>query len=131
MMTLLAKGLSWLVGSNVIAPLSLLAALTFAHQAWLANQSRIEARGEQRCEAEHQLASMRAQRDQAKRVADQAVKAIEVEKQLTETMRHERHAIAREFADYKDRASADPRCLSDGVLDLLRGHGAAEPGARK
>lgn len=125
MMTILAKGLSWLVGSNLIAPISLLAALTFAHQAWLARDARVEERGEQRCEAEHQLAAMKAQRDHATRMAANAVAAIEDEKKLTENMRHERQAIASEFAAYKDRASADPRCLSDGVLDLLRGHGQA------
>lgn len=123
MMTILAKGLSWLVGSNLIAPISLLAALVMAHQAWLARDERLRDQGEQTCQAEYQLAAMKAQRDQARHAVEAAVQAIEQEKQLTETMRNEREAIRSEFAAYKDRASSDPRCLSDGVLDLLRGSG--------
>jgi len=121
-MPLLARGLSWLVGSNLIAPLSLLAALTFAHQAWMARDQRLVDQGVTQCEGEQALAVMRAQRDQARHAVEAAVKAIEQEKQLTETMRHDHQTIAKEFASYKDRASADPRCLSDGVLDLLRGN---------
>jgi len=132
MMTLLAKALGWFTGSGLATPISLIVALTMAHQAWLARDNRVEERGEQRCEAEHHLAVARAERDQAKRAVEKAMQIIEQEKQLTETMRHDRQAITREFAAYKDRASADPRCLSDGVLDLLRGHGqVGELGAKR
>jgi hypothetical protein len=125
MMTLLAKGLEWLVGApKLLSSGALLAMLVLGHQWWLERDARLRAEGQKVCEAEHELALARAQRDQARRVAEQAVAAIEVEKQITETLRHERQTIAREFEDYKVAASSDPRCLSDGVLDLLRGSGS-------
>jgi hypothetical protein len=123
MMTILGKGLSWLVGSNLIAPAALLAALTLGHQWWLERDARLRSQGATQCETAHELALVKAQRDQARNAVEAAVKAAHTQEQLTETMRNERQEIATQFEAYKASASSDPRCLSDGVLDLLRGSG--------
>ncbi|HTO27155.1 MAG TPA: hypothetical protein VL017_01045, partial [Devosia sp.] len=94
MMTLLARGLSWLVGSNLIAPAALLAALVFAHQAWLERDQRLKNQGVTQCETAHELALVKAQRDQARNAVEAAVKAAHTQEQLTETMRNERQEIA-------------------------------------
>jgi hypothetical protein len=127
MMTILARGLQWLVGSNLIAPLSLLAALTMAHQWWLERDNRIEAQGVAVCQAEHQLAQVKAQRDVAMREAAKAKENFKQQFELSEVMRNEREAIRAEFAAHKAAASDNPSCLSDSVLDLLRGPGENRP----
>jgi hypothetical protein len=127
MMTILARGLQWLVGSNLIAPLSLLAALTMAHQWWLERDNRIEAQGVAVCQAEHQLALVKAQRDVAMREAAKAKENFKQQFELSEVMRNEREAIRAEFAAHKAAASDNPSCLSDSVLDLLRGPGENRP----
>jgi hypothetical protein len=122
MMTLLAKGLMALLGApKLLSTGLLLGALMLGHQWRLERDARLHMAGVQQCEDKHQLVAMKAERDQARRAVAAAVEAIEVEKKLTEDMRHERQTITAEFEAYKDAASSDPRCLSDGVLDLLRG----------
>jgi hypothetical protein len=128
MMTLLARALTYLVGApKLLSSGALLAGLILAHQWWLERDARLKAAGAQQCQVDQRLALAEAQRDQARRVAEKAVAAIEAEKSITEELRNERHAIAQEFDAYKEAASSDPRCLSDGVLNLLRGHGQDRP----
>lgn len=121
MMALLARGLSWLVGSNILAPLSMLAALTFAHQAWLARDARLEAAGTRQCEAHNSLALVAAQRNAALAQAAQSADLLQQERKINEELTHERDKIVEDYRLAKAAASSDPRCLSDGVLDLLRG----------
>jgi hypothetical protein len=122
MMTILARALVWLSGTpKLLAVGAITAIMTFAHQWWQERDARIQAQGVKTCEAEQQLLGMKAQLTQAQKVAEKAIAAIEYERQVTEELRNERQAIRREFDDYKVAASSDPRCLSDGVLDLLRG----------
>jgi hypothetical protein len=123
MMTLLAKGLTWALGSKLL-PLGLTAGLlVVGHQWWLAHNKSIEIAATSKCEAGYQLAKMQAQLELVRKQAADAEAAIDKERKITEELRHERQSIAQEFAAHKAAASADPRCLSDGVLKLLGGDG--------
>jgi hypothetical protein len=123
MMTLLAKGLGWLLGSNAL-PLGLAGALLLVgHQWWQERDRNLELAGTRKCEDAHALALAKAERDSARQELAAYQQQLEDERRTQETLRHERETIRSEFAEYRKRASADPRCLSDGVLDLLRGHG--------
>jgi hypothetical protein len=122
MMTLLARALTWLVGApKLLSSAALIGGLVLSHQWWLERDARLKAEGAHQCQAEQQLVLMKAQRDQARHAAEEAVAAVETERQITENLRNERQSIKAEFDAYKASASSDPRCLSDGVLDLLRG----------
>ena len=119
MMTLLAKGLGWLFGSKLL-PLGLTGALLLTgHQLWLARDRRIEVAATAKCETGWELAKAKAERDQARQQLEQTKAAHIQEQQTTEELRHDRQKIAAEFEAHKASASADPRCLSDGVLKLL------------
>jgi hypothetical protein len=127
MMTILAKGLGWLLGSSVL-PIGLAAGLLVTgHQLWLARDQKIETAAVTRCEAEHDLAIAQAKLKAAERALEDHKGLLNDERQVTEALRHERTTIRSEFAAYKAAASSDPRCLSDGVLDLLRGHDKVGP----
>jgi hypothetical protein len=125
MMTILARLLTGAAGSKLLPAGLIGGLLLMGHQLVLARDARMKAEAaasaKQVCEADHKLAAMQAERDAARRVAEKAVEAIEFERQVAEELRSERVAIKGEFDAYKSSASADPRCLSDGVLDLLRG----------
>jgi hypothetical protein len=124
MMTLLAGALQWLVGvPKLLSTGALLAIVILAHNWWLERDARLRDQGAQTCEAEHQLALVKAQRDVAERATLRAKAEAAQERQIAEDIRHERKTIGDEFEAYKLAASSDPRCLSDGVLDLLRGDG--------
>src|SRR5262245_56753540 len=115
MMTLLAKGLGWLLGSKLL-PMGLAGALLLTgHQLWLARDNPIATAATAKCTAEQDLALAKAQLAAVRKQAQQAQDAINTERKLTEDLRHERQTIADEFAAHKAAASADPRCLSDGV----------------
>lgn len=123
MMTLLAKGLGWLLGSKLL-PMGLSVALLITgHQLWLARDARLKAEGKQQCEISWELAQRTAERDQARKQLDQAKAAHIQEQQLTEELRNESRKIRDEFDAHKASASADPRCLSDSVLKLLGADG--------
>jgi hypothetical protein len=100
-----------------------------AHNWWLERDGRLRAEGERVCQAEHELALVRTQRDAALTAANRAREAQEAEQLIAEGLRRDHQTIKAEFKAFQDRASADPRCLSDGVLELLRGDGAARPAA--
>lgn len=125
MMTLLAKGLGWLFGSKLL-PLGLTAGLLVTgHQLWLARDARIATAASAKCNADWELAKLTAERDKARRELAEHQEQLKREQTLTEELRHERQSIASEFAAHKAAASADPRCLSDGVLQLLGGDAGA------
>lgn len=122
MMTIIARLLVWVSGTpKLLATGAILTIVTMGHQWWQERTTRIEAQATKTCQAEQELAVMKAERDQARKVAEKAVAAIDYEKQATEEIRNERKTIHDEFEAYKQAASSDPRCLSDGVLELLRG----------
>lgn len=122
MMTLLAGALQWLVGAPKLLTAGALLTITLlAHQWWLERDAHLKAQGAQQCQAEYQLAGVRAQRDAALAQIARAREETLSQQTLAETLRHDRQAIADEFAAYKAAASTDPNCLSPGVLDLLRG----------
>jgi hypothetical protein len=125
MMTFLAAAFKWVGGSKLLPAGILMSLLTLGHQVILQRDGRMKAEAaagaKQVCEAEHTLAAVKAELGAAKRVAAKAVEAVEFERQVTEELRGERRAIKEEYDAYKVAASTDPRCLSDGVLDLLRG----------
>jgi hypothetical protein len=125
MMTLLAAVFKWVGGSKLLPAGIVMSLLTLGHQVILQRDGRLKAEaaaGATRvCEDSHKLAAITAERDVAKRMAEKALEAIEFERQIADELRNERTAIKGEYDAYKANASADPRCLSDGVLDLLRG----------
>lgn len=120
MMTLLAKSLGWLFGSKLL-PMGLAGALLVTgHQLWLARDTRIASAATAKCEDGWKLAKATAERDAARKQLEHTKAAHIQEQQLSEELRNERRKIASEFEAHKASASADPRCLSDGVLQLLR-----------
>lgn len=125
MMTILAKLLTGVMGSKFLPTGLIGGLLLMGHQLVLARDGLMKAEAAatatQVCEADHKLAAANAERDAAKRMAAKALEAIEFERQVAEELRGERTAIKEEYDAYKMAASSDPRCLSDGVLDLLRG----------
>lgn len=128
MMTLLAKGLQWFVGApKLLSSAAVLGLVMLAHQWWLERDARIEAQGATACHAQHELALLKAQRDVAMREAARAKESFRQQYEISEVMRNEREAIKAEFAAHKAAASDNPRCLSDSVLDLLRGPGENSP----
>jgi len=135
MMTILARLLPAVMGSKLLPAGLLVTVLTLGHQWWLERDARMQAQSaataKQRCEAEQQLvmttaqlAAARAERDRALEVSRKKDEAIQFEQQVTDEVRAERKAIKEEFDAYKMASSADPRCLSDGVLKLLGGSGS-------
>lgn len=141
--TLLGKLVGpWLKG--VMLPALIISLITAVHQVVQAraaekkaHDAALVAHGRQQCFAEVELASARAEINVERALAA----AARAESQSTTTMLDEVRDNARkldeELAVYRSAAAvADQRCLSDGVLELVRRYGAGQgngqiPGAGK
>jgi len=134
MMNILATVLKRTLASKLLPAGLLGTLLTVGHQWWQERDARIvleEAKNaKQVCQAEQQLvmvnaqlAAARAERDKAAALVRKTQEAVEFERQVQDEVRAERKAIKEEFDAFKLASGSDPRCLSDGVLKLLGGHG--------
>ena len=69
MMTVLARGLEWIVGApKLLSSAATIGLVLLAHQWWLERDARLQAQGAAVCKSEHSLALAIAQRDRARRV---------------------------------------------------------------
>lgn len=128
-MALLSRLLTGVSGSWLTMPALLLMLIVSAYQWKEANARALKAEGKSQCDLSWQLSLQKQRTEAAQTVARQMQEFFELERQTTEGLRHELSDIRTKFAEAKASASSDPRCLSDGVLDLLQ-RGAAVGGTR-
>lgn len=133
-MQILAKLLEWVVGpglKTLLMPAMLLGLITGWHQYTKARAEAVEAReaalvarGRQQCVTEFELATANARLAAERKRADDAISSAREAARISEEVQ----ANAQTIQDALDRLTAedgnpDPaRCLSRGVLDLVRGH---------
>jgi len=120
MMTLLARGLTWGLGSKLLLPALLAGLLVFGHQAWLGRDQRLRMAGKELCDKDWQIAIAKRERDATRRETEVVQELLEGERKSTERLTDDLKKLEGRFAALKETASTDPRCLSDGVLDILR-----------
>lgn len=119
-MVWLSKLFTWAGGSSLTIPVLLLGTLILAHNWWLARDARIADAGKQTCNSAWLVALSKQQREAARLDAQRARELLEGERAVMEGLRDDLEKTRAKYADYIP--SDDPRCLSDGVLDALRGH---------
>jgi hypothetical protein len=139
-MSLLAGGLTKILGSSLLVPGLFLGLIILAHQLVQARDERHVAQGYQTCTAEWTAETFKQQRNAANKQLAAAREIMEGDRAITEGLRHELESTRTEFAALQAKSDADAvqladlggKCLSDGVLDALRkrhGLGAAAKGA--
>ena len=109
----------------VTIPALFLATVTFAKIAWDKRDARIMKQGEMVCTAKWEARIRDEERQQAAATVKRVEDDLENERKVTGDLRDELQVMAEAKAKLEQRASADPRCLSDGVLDAVRGKGGA------
>jgi hypothetical protein len=73
---------------------------------------------------EWQLLAIKAERDKHKSDLQRERQMLEIERNQGKELSDELQQTRTAFAEHKASASSDPRCLSSGVLDLLRVDGS-------
>lgn len=122
MMLLLSKGLGLITGAA--APYLMVSfLLLWGHQAWQGRDTKLENRAKQSCNSAWLVALSKQQTSAARHDAQRAETLAKERERIMEGLRNDLDNTRSEFEAHKAAASSDPRCLSDGVLQLLRKRG--------
>jgi hypothetical protein len=126
MMSILAKGLGAVFGKyagTISLPLMFFVALIMGHQWWVESKAREEAEAVNICNATWKAEVRKQERDAAQRELLSAQELLAGERLINEGLQNDLQKLRERIASVAPAAAgSDPRCLSDGVLNLLGGH---------
>lgn len=115
----------------ITLPLIISAGLTFAKMAWDKRDARLMKRGEEICESGWRERAQATGYAQASAEIDRQRAILAQERATMEGLTNANVELQARISELQAGASADPRCLSDGVLNAVRSRNAPGDGAAR